>query len=165
MNARILTALEELFMTAAKLTSRTAQGLLQHGTGKYGVKAVKNMRLTIGGIEYSYAALSKADQEAVDEAIEYAVRFAYAYVQRHEEAAGRRHDTREIQQLLQSHLDEISQAAQDALYSRLRSHSYDHYAGKLDRKAIFQDEDVLKQMLLSSIQVIVGHIKNPGALT
>lgn len=163
MNARILTALEELFTTAAKLTTRTAHGLWQHGTGKCAVNATKNMQLKIQNVEYSYAALSKADQEAVDEAVEYAVRFAYTYAQRHEEAASRRHDSREIQQLLQSHLDEITQAAKQTLYSRLRSHTYDHYMGKLDRKAIFQDEDVLKQMVLSSIQVVVGDIKTQSS--
>ncbi|HVX63021.1 MAG TPA: hypothetical protein VHC19_20535 [Pirellulales bacterium] len=150
--------LSRLFKTASRVSARTGRGLLQHGTGKYAVNAVRNVNITVRGVRIVYHELNEFDKAVVDEVVEYATRFAYEYIDHHDENTRYRIAASSLDDVVMSHAREIMEAAEQALYSRLRSHGYDTVAGRPQRVAIFQDEDVLKQLIMAVAQEIGGHI-------
>jgi hypothetical protein len=155
--------LMKLFKPAQRVSARSGQGLLRHGAGKYGVNAVRGLNLTVRGIRISYQELSAFDRAAVDEVVEYATRFAFEYINHHDEHTVYRIRANSLEDVVLSHAQEITEAAKEALYSRLRSHGYDAVAGKAQRLAIFQDEDILKQTVIAIIQEVCDHIDEQAA--
>jgi hypothetical protein len=151
--------LSKLFKTASRISARAGKGLLQHGTGKYAVNAVRRLDITIRGVRIAYHQLEEADKATVDEIVEYTTRFAFEYIDHHDENTRYRIQAASLEQVVASHAKEIFEAAQRALYSRLRSHGYDLAAGKPQRIAIFQDEDILKQAVMAVIQEVCEHIE------
>lgn len=133
--------------------------MLQHGSGKYAVKAVQSLNITIRGVKIAYNELNEFDKAAVDEAVEFTVRFAFEYIDHHDEHTPYRINASSLDEVVMSHAEEIMQAAERALRSRLRSHGYDLVAGKPQRVAIFQDEDVMKQVISAIIQEVCNHIE------
>ena len=159
----IAQALIKLFKSAQRISTRTGKGLLTHGAGKYGVNAVRQLNLTVRGVKISYQELSTFDKAAIDEAVEYATRVAFEYIDHHDEHTQYRIQGASLDDVVLSHAREIKEAAEAALYSRMRSHGYDALAGKAPRVATFQDEDLLKQAVFAIIQEVVAHIDEQAA--
>ena len=101
---------------------------------------------------------NEIDKAVVDEVVEYTVRFAFEYIDHHDEHTEYRIQASSLDEVMMSHATEIKEAAERALYSRIRSHSYDAVAGRPQRVAIFQEEDVLKQLVQAVIQEVCDHI-------
>lgn len=153
----IAQGLFRLFKMASRISARTGQGLLQRGAGKYAVNAVRNLRITVRGVTVNYHDLAEADRAAVDEAVEYAVRFAAQYIDHHDQYTQYRIDENSLESVLMSHAEEIMEAAKGAFYSRIRSHSYDYANQKL---GVFQDDPAIKQLVLAIIQEVAEHIND-----
>lgn len=154
----ITQVLLKLFQSARRVSAQTGRGLLRHGAGKYGVNAVRRINITIRGTKIAYQELNEFDKAVVDETVEYVTRFAAEYIDHHDEYTEYRIQELSLEDAVMSHAAEITEAAKRALHSRLRSHGYDLVAGKPQRVAIFQDEDMLKQLVIAVIQEACDHI-------
>ena len=147
--------LGKLFGSAARISKSTARGLVRHGTGTLAKNAVKRLRIPIGnGYHLSYDQLNEADQEVVDEIVKYANHFAHEYIEHHEDAVNSRRKVTNLDDILMSHAEEIYEAGSRALGKYVRSAGYDAVTGQVKRFAYFQDEDLLKQAVISVVQEI-----------
>ena len=151
--------LKGLFELAKGIPARTGLGLLQHGTGKYAIQAVEGLNFTVRGVKIGLKELSEEEQTIVKESIEYMTRFAYSYMQHHDESVNYRLQAKSQDELFWSHAREIVDAGTSAFHSRLRSHGYDAVVGKPKRVSVFQDEDVIKQLLLGGLMEIYDHLE------
>lgn len=154
----IIKTLTKLFNIAERVTLGTGKGLLRHGTGQYAARAVRSLELTLRGTRIAYSDLTAFDKAAVDEAVQYANRFAHEYMDHHDENTAYRIRANSLEEVVTSHAQEIVDAARNALYATMRSHGYDIAFGRAPRVAAFQEEDLLKQMVLAVIMEVVSHL-------
>lgn len=156
----ILRALATLFRTGARISFRAARGLFQQGASRYAKNAVRALDITISGRRIAYHELSEFDQAVVDETVDYCIRFATEYVDHHDENTQYRVAHHELEDLLESHANEVMTAAKRALYSKLRSHGYDAAAASSRGLAVFLNDDLIKQLVLGVIAEISDDIEN-----
>jgi hypothetical protein len=152
--------LAALFKVAKGVGTRTGRGLLQHATGKYAVRGVQRLNLRVGNVLLSYEKLNEFDQAVVKEVSEYASRFAWQYIDHHDEYTPYRIQGSSLEDVVWSHAQEIFDAGYAALQQRLRSHGYDYIVGKSTSKAIFSDEAVMKQLVMAVIQEAIEDVRN-----
>ena len=149
-----------LFKIAKGIGTKTGRGLMQHASGKYAVRGVQRLNLRIGNVVLSYERLNEFDQAVVKEVSEYASRFAWQYIDHHDEYTPYRIQGTSLEDVVWSHAEEIFDAGYAALKQRLRSHGYDYVVGKATSKAIFSDEAVMKQLVMAVIQEAIEDLRD-----